>query len=267
AANIGHQLSAAKDEIAGWLKDLGVNPVTSRETADSLGSGSSDAASALLTGVVSGLSALSGLVFFLAMAILSTFFLLKDGPVIRAWAEAHSGLPKPVTTVISQRAIGSLRGYFLGTTIVAAFGAVVVGIGSVIIGVPYIGAIVAVTFIAGYIPYIGAWAAGAFTVLLALGSDGMTAAAAMVFVQLLANGVLQQFIQPFAMGAALGIHPLVVLVVTIAGGALFGAMGLILAAPVVSAIVGISADLAKAKAEGLAGSAEARAAAETASSA
>ncbi len=259
AANIAHQLNSAKDEVAGMLKDLGVGSHQSAKTADSLGSGSSDAVKALLGGLVSGISALSGLVFFAAMVALSTFFLLKDGPVIRAWAEDHSGLPKPVTRVITQRAIGSLRGYFLGTTIVAVFSAVVVGIGSVIIGVPYIAAIVGVTFIAGYIPYLGAWTAGAFTVLLALGSDGMTAAAAMIVVQLLANGVLQQFIQPFAMGAALGIHPLVVLVVTIAGGALFGAMGLILAAPVVSAIVGISSDLAKARAEG-----EAEAAAEAA---
>jgi hypothetical protein len=53
----------------------------------------------------------------------------------------------------------------------------------------------------------------------------------MVVVDLLPNGILQQLVQPFAYGAALGIHPLAVLVVTIAGGALFGAVGLILAAP------------------------------------
>ena len=35
--------------------------------------------------------------------------------------------------------------------------------------------------------------------------------------QLLANGPLQQVVQPFAMGAAFGIHPLAVLIVTIAG--------------------------------------------------
>ena len=65
--------------------------------------------------------------------------------------------------------------------------------------------------------------------------------------QLLANGILQQLVQPFAMGAALGIHPLAVLIVTIAGGALFGAAGLILAAPLVSAVVRISDDLAHAR--------------------
>ena len=69
----------------------------------------------------------------------------------------------------------------------------------------------------------------------------------MVVVQLLANGVLQQLVQPFAYGAALGIHPLAVLVVTIAGGALFGAVGLILAAPLTAAATKISADLARAQ--------------------
>jgi putative heme transporter len=66
-------------------------------------------------------------------------------------------------------------------------------------------------------------------------------------VQLLANSVLQQLVQPLAMGAALGIHPLAVLIVTIAGGALFGAVGLILSAPLTAAATKISADLSRAR--------------------
>jgi len=252
ASNIGAQLNSAKGQIGDWLKNLGLSSSSSEDVKKSLDSGASGAVSGLLSGVFSGVEVLTSLVFFLAMAALSTFFLLKDGRTMRRWVEGHAGLPVPVTRIITQRSIDSLRGYFLGTTIVAVFSAVVVGIGSLIIGVPYVLAIVGVTFIAGYVPYIGAWSAGAFTVLIALGDGGTSAAAGMIVVQLLANGILQQMVQPFAMGTALGIHPLVVLVVTIAGGALFGAMGLILAAPVVSAIVRISGDLAKAKAEGLA---------------
>jgi predicted PurR-regulated permease PerM len=78
----------------------------------------------------------------------------------------------------------------------------------------------------------------------------------MAVIALLANGILQQLIQPIAYGAALGIHPLAVLIVTIAGGALFGTIGLVLAAPLTSAAVRISADLARAReqtAESLAG--------------
>ena len=46
----------------------------------------------------------------------------------------------------------------------------------------------------------------------------------MIVIQLLANGVLQQVVEPIAYGVALGIHPLAVLVVTIAGGSLVGAI-------------------------------------------
>ena len=42
-------------------------------------------------------------------------------------------------------------------------------------------------------------------------------------------------IQPFVMGATLSLNPLVVLVVTIGAGALFGMVGLTLAAPLTSA--------------------------------
>ena len=71
----------------------------------------------------------------------------------------------------------------------------------------------------------------------------------MIVIVLLANGALQQMIQPIAFGATLGIHPLAVLIVTIAGGALFGTIGLILGAPLTAAIVHISADLARARAQ------------------
>ena len=64
---------------------------------------------------------------------------------------------------------------------------------------------------------------------------------------LLANGVLQQLVQPIAYGAALDLHPLAVLIATIAGGCLFGAIGLILAAPLVSAAVRIAAELASSR--------------------
>ena len=159
------------------------------------------------------------------------------------------GVPHEVGHTILGRTAQSLRGYFLGVTIVAAFSAVLVGGGALALGVPLAGTIAVITFVGGYVPYLGAWAAGAFSVLLALGGAGPDAAGGMIVIQLLSNGPLQQMVQPVAYGAALGIHPLAVLVVTIAGGALFGAVGLILAAPITSAIVRISADLARARSE------------------
>jgi predicted PurR-regulated permease PerM len=252
ATDVSGHLDDARKELTGWAKDLGLNPEKAENAGDDAGKGATDSVSALLSGAVSGIKGLTSLVFFLAMTLLSLFFLLKDGPQIRRWGESHSGIPSDLTRIITQRVIGSLRGYFLGVTIVALFNTVVVTIGALVLGVPLIGTIAAVTFVGAYIPYIGAWTAGAFAVLLALGGAGTDAAAGMIVVQLLANGILQQLVQPFAMGAALGIHPLAVLIVTIAGGALFGTLGLILAAPLTAAATRILSDVAAAKAAGAA---------------
>lgn len=248
AGSVGGHLAEAQKTVTGWLKDLGIDPSQAAKATQDAGSGGSDAFDSLLHGVAKGIGGLSSLVFFLALTTLSLFFLLKDGPTIRAWAEHALPMPLPLAETVTRRVTGSLRGYFVGVTVVAGYSAIVVGIGSLIIGVPLIGTIMVVTFIGGFIPYLGAWSAGAFAVLIALGGGGPEEAAAMAVLQLLANGILQQLVQPFAYGAALGIHPLAVLVVTIGGGALFGAVGLILAAPLTSAIVKISADVARARA-------------------
>jgi putative heme transporter len=247
SSDAGAHLSDAKNMIEGWLKDLGVDPGTAQHATDQASSSTSTAVTGLLDGLKTGITALSSLVFFGVLTALSLFFLLKDGPEIRAWGERHLDLPVAVAHLVTQRILQALRGYFLGVTIIAAFNGVVVGLGALLLGVPLVGTIAVVTFLAAYIPYLGAWSAGAFAVLIALGGSGVEAAGGMIVVQLLANGALQQVVQPFAYGAALGIHPLAVLVVTIAGGALFGAVGLILAAPLTAAAVRISADLSRAR--------------------
>jgi predicted PurR-regulated permease PerM len=248
-SGISDHLTSAAHKIQGWLQDLGVSDSKAQAANHDVSSGASSTFRALLNGVATGLEKLSSLAFFLAMTVLSLFFLLKDGPSIRAWTERHMGLPQDVARTITGRTLQSLRGYFLGVTIVALFSAVLVGGGALLLGVPLAGTIAVITFIGGFVPYLGAWTAGAFSVLLALGGAGTDAAAGMVVIQLLANGPLQQIVQPVAYGAALGLHPLAILVLTIAGGALFGAVGLILVAPVASAMVRISADLSRGRAD------------------
>jgi predicted PurR-regulated permease PerM len=239
------ELNAAKSTISGWLTDLGVGAGTAHQATADVSHTVSGAVGALLTGLAGGLKQLSSLAIFLSLTALSLFFLLKDGRTIRAWCERHMRVSDRVAHQMTGRVLQSLRGYFVGVTLVAAFNAVVVAVGALLLGVPKVGAIVVVTFLGAYIPYLGAWGAGAFSVLVALGGAGTDAALGMIVVQLLANGLLQQLVQPIAYGAALGIHPLAVLIVTIAGGALFGAVGLILAAPLTSAATRIAADLAR----------------------
>jgi predicted PurR-regulated permease PerM len=243
------QLSEAKDTLADWTTDVGVDEQAAETAKGDVADALNDAVPALLEGIASGITRLSSLAFFLSLTALSLFFLLKDGPLIREWMEGRMRVPKDVAHGMAGRVLQSLRGYFTGVTFVALFNAAVVGLGALLLGVPLAGTIAAITFLGAYVPYLGAWGAGAFSVLIALGGAGADAAAGMIVIQLLANGILQQMIQPIAYGAALGIHPLAVLVVTIGGGALFGAVGLILAAPLTAAATKIAGDLARNRAE------------------
>jgi len=166
---------------------------------------------------------------------------------VRAFIDRNLGVPALVATTITSNVIRSLRRYFLGVTIVAAFNAVVVGIGAYLLDVPLAGTIAVVTFVTAYVPFIGAFVSGAFAVLLALSSQGTTTAAIMLVIVILANGLLQNIVQPIAFGSTLDLNPLVVLIVTIGFGCIFGMVGLILGAPLTSAALHISRELAAAK--------------------
>jgi len=245
---MGTHATAAADKAQGWLEDVGVSSSSAAGTKGTVESDVPAVIRTFVSGVLDGIRAVTSLVFALSLAALSLFFLLKDGPTMRGWVDSHLGVPPNVAQTITSGVIKSLRGYFRGVTIVAAFNGVLVGAGALLLGVPLVGTIALVTFLTAYIPFIGAFIAGALAVVVALGAKGTTTALIMLLIVLLANGLLQNLVQPFAMGAALDLNPLVVLVATIGAGCLFGTLGLILAAPLLSAAVHISRDLADARA-------------------
>jgi predicted PurR-regulated permease PerM len=237
--------SQAADKIQGWASDTGTSG-TAEATGD-VKTAVPDIGAKLLKGAASGVAGLTSIAFFISFTLFAAFFLLKDGPSFRRFADRHMGLPVPVATVITGNVLNSLRRYFLGVSIVAVFNAVVVGIGALILDVPLAGTIAVVTLVTAYVPFIGAFVSGAFAVLLALASQGSGTAAVMLVIVLLANGLLQNIVQPIAFGATLDLNPLVVLVVTIAAGSLFGMVGLILAAPLTSAAVHVFRDVGQAR--------------------
>jgi putative heme transporter len=240
--------TAAASEAQGWLEDAGVDSSGAATTNEHVSGSVSDTLSTFVSGLAGIVGGIASLVFFIVFMVFSIFFLLKDGPSVRAWIDGHLGVPSNVAQTITGDVINALRRYFYGVSIVAAFNAVVVGVGAVILDVPLAGTIAVVTFITAYVPFIGAFVSGAFAVMLALGSEGTQTALIMLVIVLLANGLLQNIVQPIAFGATLRMNPLLVLVATIGFGSIFGMLGLILGAPLTSAAIHIAEDLGKARA-------------------
>ena len=244
SANSG-EISTRSDQalarMQGWLTDLGVD--NAQRAKENVQAAAPEIRTTLLSGVAAGVAGLKSLAFFLAFAVLSTLFVLKDGPVMHRFINRHMGVPERDAEIVTSNIAKSLRSYFLAVTIIAAFNAVLIGGAALLLGVPLAGTIAVVTFVGAYVPFVGAWVAGGFAVLIALSTGSTSDAMVLAVVALLANGVLQQMVQPLVMGATLGLNPLVVLVVTIGAGALFGMVGLTLAAPLTSAAVHIANDL------------------------
>ena len=246
STQIKSTLTNSLNTIEKWFNDAGANNTAGAKndvTHAISGSGGT-----VLKGLANGIRSLTSLIFFLTFTAFSIFFLLKGGPSIKRWFDRHLGLPVELATLITNNIMRAMRRYFLGVTFVAAFNATIVGLGALILGVPLAGTIAIVTFVTAYIPYLGAFIAGAFAVLLALGSQGTETAAIMLVIVILANGFLQNLFQPLAFGAALDLDPLAVLVVTIASGALFGMLGMIVAAPLLSAAVHVAREIGEARA-------------------
>jgi len=247
SGQISAAVGDAADKIQSWMQSAGVDSSAASSANSDVSSSVPSIIDTFLKGVAAGIQGITSLVFGISFTLFAIFFLLKDGPAFRGWVDRHLGVPLSVAETITGGVVTSMRRYFLGVTIVATFNAVVVGVGAVILDVPLAGTIAVVTFVTAYIPFIGAVVAGAFAVLMALGSQGTTTALIMLVIVILANGALQNIVQPIAMGATLRMNPLLILVVTISAGAFFGTVGMIVAAPLTSAAMHVSADLGRAR--------------------
>ena len=226
---IGASVDAAKDyavqELGLDAKALDDARAATEDAAPTIGEG-------VLPAIVSSLGSLVAFAGALILGALIMYYLLKDGARLRraVVAQVKPSIRDDVNDFISD-ACSILRDYGRGRTAMSAIVAVVVGLASLLLGLPLVFTIIVVNFIGGYIPYIGAFIGGGLAVVVALGDGGLGVAAVMLVVVLASNLLLENFVEPKVMGRTLDIHPLVVLVVTALGGFLAGIVGLILAVP------------------------------------
>jgi predicted PurR-regulated permease PerM len=236
SSRIDLEVERAGERLGADLAPLGLAPADVEDAVGDAAGGVRGLAplvgAGLVTSLVAGVGTVVGFVSGVVLGVLIMYYLVKDGARLRlAVVEQVAAPARAEVDAFVGDACDVLRRYWAGRTVLSVIVAAVIGLTSLLLGLPMVLTIVVVNFVGGYIPYLGAFLGGALAVVVALGSSGPAAALLVLVVVLVANLLLENLVEPKVMGGTLGLHPLVVLVVTAIGGVVGGIVGLVLAVP------------------------------------
>jgi len=189
------------------------------------------------SGVLAGAALVVEMIAGLLLALVLTFFLLKDGDRLWRWILTRLRPPRrPTTDDLGRRIWATLGAYLRGIVIVALFDAVFIGLALVALGVPLALPLTVITFIGAFIPIAGAIAAGAAATLVALVTGGLDQALLVLAAVIVVQQVESQLLSPVVLGRAVKLHPGVVLMAVTAGAIIYGVIGAALSAPIAAVI-------------------------------
>lgn len=211
-----------------------------REGAGSVVAGVSSWVIQVLKGVLSSSLALINIVSLLLIAPVVSFYLLRDWDKMvakvdawlpRAYAETIRGRMREIDTTLA----GFVRGqatvclalgsfYAIGLSLIGLDLGLMVGLGAGLIS---------------FIPYVGSVAGFVVSMGLAFAQFQDTTPIVLTAGVFLAGQFLEgNFLSPWLVGERVGLHPVWVIFALLAGGALFGFVGILLAVPV-AAVIGV----------------------------
>lgn len=169
------------------------------------------------------------------IALLGTFFLLAQGDRVWAWfIDLLNEQRARRLHEAGRRGWVTLSTYIKMQVLIAAIDAIAIGIGAFFLGLPFLLPLVLITFVLCIIPFIGAFVSGALFVLVALFTDGLSAALIMLLIVVAVQQLESDLLSPFLMGQAVNLHPLALLVGATAGVYLVGLGGALFVVPVLA---------------------------------
>jgi predicted PurR-regulated permease PerM len=186
----------------------------------------------LVRGATVAAEVITGVILMVFMA----FFLLKDGDRIWSWLIRAFGSATPRVDAAGRAAWRTLSQYMVGTTIVAAIHSVVIAIVLTVMGVPLVVPLVALMFLASYLPIVGILLAGGLAVLVTLGTKGLVFALILIGILILEQQLENHVLQPLVVGRLVRFHPLAIIVALAVGGIVAGIAGAAVAVPLAAVL-------------------------------
>lgn len=244
-AGLGETVSEGIDDVERWLIegpfDLSRDDIRRyrQDGAERIDALLSDSSGSILAGTVAVVEGLAGLL----LALVVTFFVVKDGPLIQRWVLAH--LPARQhegVRAAADRAWRALGAYLRGAALIGFLEAIIIGVTLAVVGAPLAAPVAVLTFFGAFFPIVGAVVAGIIAFLVALVGGGLADAIAVGIVALIVQQLDNDLLAPVIYGRIIRLHPLVVLLSLAAGATLAGIAGAFLAVPTTAVAVAIGGE-------------------------
>ncbi|MDP9435062.1 MAG: AI-2E family transporter [Actinomycetota bacterium] len=224
-------LSQAGDRLLRALQSSGL-PVDQRQLDRLRGQSGAGLQGGVVSGAVTAVGTLLDLVTGAVLALFIVLVLLLDGRTVWGWVLRV--LPRAARQPADEAGTAAwqaLTGYMRGILVVALVDATLIAVALLLIGVPAVAPLAALTFLGAFLPYAGATIAGLAAVAVALVAEGPVAGSLVVGAVVLVQMVDGYVLEPLVLGKAVRLHPLAVVVVITLGGLLAGIGGAVVAVP------------------------------------
>jgi predicted PurR-regulated permease PerM len=246
-ADLGPAVSDAYEDVADWIVEDSPFDIDrarldelEEQARDAIGRATSGSGAVVVQGAVLLLEILAGLV----LALVLTFFMVKDGERFQGWALARVRPERhDVVRRMAARGWSTLGGYLRGSAMLGLVEGVIIGGALWLVGASLAVPVAVITFAAAFVPFVGAVVAGVIAVAVALATAGTGPAVVIAVVAVVVQQFDNDLLAPYVFGKSLSLHPVVVLLVIASGGALAGLAGAFLAVPTAAVVINVLAEL------------------------
>lgn len=176
-------------------------------------------------------------VFSVLVVVVLTLYFLSSLPHMKYWAYRLAPCSRrPRIEALSEQITSSVGHYVMGQSFVAALNGAVAFTALAIAGAPFAVLLAAIAAFMAFIPLVGAAIGGTLLTLVSLLTSWQTAAvfAAIYFAYLQIEAYV---ISPRVMARAVSVPAAVAVIAVIAGGALLGVLGALMAIPLAAALL------------------------------
>lgn len=194
----------------------------------------------IVGGVVSGGQAVVGAATFLVLAPIVAFFMMAEWVRVTKWIDdmiprGSYAVIRDLLTQIDRK----LSGFVRGQVMVSLFLGILYAVALTLAGLKFGFLIGLMAGVLSIIPLVGSTIGLIVSVLVAWFQSGDIGYVGIIGAIFLVGQLLEgNVITPRIMGKSVGLHPLWILFALLAGGALFGIVGMLLAVPV-AAVIGV----------------------------